>query len=388
MIPRGGHHDDAASDDGSGMTLLAAFVLGVAQAAATPAPTPVAAPPATAAPAPAPADRRSVLRTLVVAPGETVASALCVGCGIVVRGRVLGDSIAILGGVEVLGESGTGGADDVLAIGGAVHLGPSAKAPASLVSLGGPVQIDPGAAASYDVDSLPWLHLPGQRRVFAEGAVCLAGFVLSVVLAGAALVRARGIAARDAALRRAPLARGLLGFALVSAYGCLMVNGEGLGRFEDVLQAAAGLGLLAAGVPGSTGVASVLGSGLARLAGQRLHAGWRSAALGAVALGDLGGLHPADARTPRGIASTELVRDVCRRLAEAGWRPASVDVTVVAARPRLGDHLDGMAKAIASMLGIDRSAVNVKASTGNLDGDDGAGRSISAVAIAMVSRLR
>jgi 2-C-methyl-D-erythritol 4-phosphate cytidylyltransferase/2-C-methyl-D-erythritol 2,4-cyclodiphosphate synthase len=112
------------------------------------------------------------------------------------------------------------------------------------------------------------------------------------------------------------------------------------------------------------------------------------ALLGAGALGDLGRLFPADARTPRGIASTELVRAVCLRLARAGWRPGSVDVTVIAARPRLGDHLDAMADAIAKVIGVDRSAVNVKASTGNLDGADGAGRSISAVAIAMVSRLR
>ena len=111
------------------------------------------------------------------------------------------------------------------------------------------------------------------------------------------------------------------------------------------------------------------------------------ALLGAGALGDLGRLFPADARTPRGIASTELVRAVCHRLAEAGRRPASVDVTVIAARPRLGDHLDAMAGSIAAAIGLDRTAVNVKASTGNLGGAEGAGRSISAVAIAMVSRL-
>jgi 2-C-methyl-D-erythritol 4-phosphate cytidylyltransferase/2-C-methyl-D-erythritol 2,4-cyclodiphosphate synthase len=112
------------------------------------------------------------------------------------------------------------------------------------------------------------------------------------------------------------------------------------------------------------------------------------ALLGAGALGDLGRHFPADARTPRGIASTELVRAVCRLLADAGRRPASVDVTVIAARPRLGDHLDAMADSIAAVIGVDRTAVNVKASTGNLEGAEGAGRSISAVAIAMVSRPR
>ena len=112
------------------------------------------------------------------------------------------------------------------------------------------------------------------------------------------------------------------------------------------------------------------------------------ALLGASALGDLGRLFPADARTPRGIASSELVRTVLDRVVGAGWRPVSIDVTVIAARPRLGDQLDAMVSAIGQLLELDRSAVNVKASTGNLDGADGAGRSISAVAIATVARTR
>jgi len=112
------------------------------------------------------------------------------------------------------------------------------------------------------------------------------------------------------------------------------------------------------------------------------------ALLGAAALGDLGQQFPADARTPLGIASGELLRGVRRRLDEAGWRPTSVDLTVVAARPRLGPHLDAMREAICGLLGLDIGAVNVKASTGNLDGADGAGRSISAVAVAMVARTR
>jgi 2C-methyl-D-erythritol 2,4-cyclodiphosphate synthase len=43
-----------------------------------------------------------------------------------------------------------------------------------------------------------------------------------------------------------------------------------------------------------------------------------------------------------------------------------------------------MAEAIASALGLERAAVNVKASTGNLIGMEGAGRGISAQAIATV----
>ncbi len=112
------------------------------------------------------------------------------------------------------------------------------------------------------------------------------------------------------------------------------------------------------------------------------------ALLGATGLGDLGRLFPADDRTPRGIASGELIRAVHRRVGDAGWRPSSVDVTIVAARPRLWPYLDAMRDSIGALLGLDPSSVNVKASTGNLDGADGAGRSISAVALAMVARTR
>ena len=112
------------------------------------------------------------------------------------------------------------------------------------------------------------------------------------------------------------------------------------------------------------------------------------ALLGASGQGDLGRLFPADARTKPGIASTEILSEVRRRLEAAGWRPAGVDVTVIAARPRLGAHLDLMRNSIAGLLGVVPSSVNVKASTGNLDGAEGAGRSISALAIAMVEAIR
>ena len=108
------------------------------------------------------------------------------------------------------------------------------------------------------------------------------------------------------------------------------------------------------------------------------------ALLGAAGLGDLGRLFPADASTPRGIASSELLSEVVARLEAAGLAPVSVDLTVVAARPRLAAHLDGMREAIAALLGLAPGDVDVKASTGNLLGTEGAGRGVSAQALAVV----
>ena len=112
-----------------------------------------------------------------------------------------------------------------------------------------------------------------------------------------------------------------------------------------------------------------------------------SALLGAAALGDLGDLHPPDERTPRGAASSVFVRDAVARLAGAGWRPAAVDVTIRAGRPRLAGSAPAMRSAIAALLGIDEAGVSIKLSTGNLSGDAGAGRVIEADAVATVAAM-
>ena len=111
------------------------------------------------------------------------------------------------------------------------------------------------------------------------------------------------------------------------------------------------------------------------------------ALLGAAGLGDLGRLFPADATTPRGISSETLLGDVVARLSEAGLAPATVDLVIIGARPKLGARLDTMRSTIAGLLGVDEAAINVKASTGNLAGDEGAGRSISARAVATLRSL-
>jgi len=110
------------------------------------------------------------------------------------------------------------------------------------------------------------------------------------------------------------------------------------------------------------------------------------AILGAVGAGDLGRLAPADERTPRGVASATLLELAIARAAEAGWRPAGVDVTIVGARPRLGAHLEAMRARLAELVALPADRVSVKASTGNLQGVEGEGRAIAAEAVATLVR--
>ena len=111
------------------------------------------------------------------------------------------------------------------------------------------------------------------------------------------------------------------------------------------------------------------------------------ALLGATGSGDLGRLFPAGDEATAGIASSRLLSDVVAHLAEGGWRPRQADLLIVAARPWLGgERLDAMRDVIAGLLGLDPAAVSVRASSGNLDGPEGAGRSISATALVSVLR--
>jgi 2-C-methyl-D-erythritol 4-phosphate cytidylyltransferase/2-C-methyl-D-erythritol 2,4-cyclodiphosphate synthase len=113
-----------------------------------------------------------------------------------------------------------------------------------------------------------------------------------------------------------------------------------------------------------------------------------NALLGAAGLGDLGRIFPPGPSTPAGIASRDLVAECLRQVRAAGFAPLSVDVTIIGARPRLGARLPEMRDAIAGLLALSADCVNVKASTGNLAGWEGAGRGISARAVAVVGEAR
>jgi len=110
------------------------------------------------------------------------------------------------------------------------------------------------------------------------------------------------------------------------------------------------------------------------------------ALLGAAGLGDLGTVFPAGSETRRGIAGSELLAGELDRVRASGQEPRSVDVTIVGARPRLAGRLDAMRAAIATLLDLTPDRVDVKASTGNLDGMEGAGRGITAHAVAVLER--
>jgi 2-C-methyl-D-erythritol 4-phosphate cytidylyltransferase / 2-C-methyl-D-erythritol 2,4-cyclodiphosphate synthase len=106
-----------------------------------------------------------------------------------------------------------------------------------------------------------------------------------------------------------------------------------------------------------------------------------NALLGAAGLADIGHLFPPEAKASRGIDSSRIVSRALEEAAAAGWRPVAVSVTVAGARPKYGSaRLRAMAEALAGLLGLAAEAVSVHAISGNLSGDEGAGRVIRATA--------
>ena len=87
------------------------------------------------------------------------------------------------------------------------------------------------------------------------------------------------------------------------------------------------------------------------------------ALLGAAGLGDIGRHFPDTDPQYKGADSLKLLEIVGRKVAEAGCHISNIDVTMIAQKPKLKDHIPAMQRNIAGALNIDPSRVNVKATT-------------------------
>ena len=87
------------------------------------------------------------------------------------------------------------------------------------------------------------------------------------------------------------------------------------------------------------------------------------ALLGAAGLGDIGRHFPDTDPKYKGADSRVLLRHVVKLVMEHGYRISNVDVTMIAQKPKLKDHIPQMVKNIAADLEIAENRVNVKATT-------------------------
>ncbi len=110
------------------------------------------------------------------------------------------------------------------------------------------------------------------------------------------------------------------------------------------------------------------------------------AMLGAAGMGDIGTLFPETDEKFKDIDSKRLALDVRDKLLEQRWLIANVDVIIHIEKPRLEKFKGQIKRCIASLLGIDFNAVNVKAKTNEGLGPVGEGEAIAATAVVLIKR--
>lgn len=105
------------------------------------------------------------------------------------------------------------------------------------------------------------------------------------------------------------------------------------------------------------------------------------ALLGGANLGDLGRHFPDRDPATEGVASRTLLERTVALVREAGFRPTSADVTIIAERPTLTPYMPSMSSELSAVLG---TVVSVKATTSEGIGALGRGEGIGATAVVLL----
>lgn len=108
------------------------------------------------------------------------------------------------------------------------------------------------------------------------------------------------------------------------------------------------------------------------------------ALLGAAALGDIGKHFPDTDPAFEGADSLKLLEETARLVKKEGYKVGNVDATVIAQRPKLAAYIPEMRENISKALGVEKSRVNVKATTEEHLGFTGEGLGISAQAVCLL----
>jgi 2-C-methyl-D-erythritol 2,4-cyclodiphosphate synthase len=108
------------------------------------------------------------------------------------------------------------------------------------------------------------------------------------------------------------------------------------------------------------------------------------AILGALGDGDLGRHFPSSDESLRGIDSRVLLGRVVDRMADRGYRVASLDATVIAQAPRLAPHQKAMHESLAEAVHGALDRVNLKVTSTDGLGAIGRAEGIAALAVVLL----
>ncbi len=139
----------------------------------------------------------------------------------------------------------------------------------------------------------------------------------------------------------------------------------GIGSDQHRYQAGSGIILGGVNIPAEYAV-------IAHSDGDVLLHAVTDALLGAVSGGDIGELFADTQEENRGRDSRDFVAAACKLAGEKGYEVVNIDSVIQAERPKLSMYKQEIVNSIATMLGVAREAVSVKAKTA--EGMDALGR--------------
>jgi len=111
------------------------------------------------------------------------------------------------------------------------------------------------------------------------------------------------------------------------------------------------------------------------------------ALLGALALGDIGRHFPDSSAEFENIDSRILLRQVVKSLSDRQYEISNADMTIIAQIPKMSPHIEAMRACLANDLKINKSQVNIKATTTEKMGFTGREEGIAAHAVVCIQSL-
>jgi len=109
------------------------------------------------------------------------------------------------------------------------------------------------------------------------------------------------------------------------------------------------------------------------------------AILGALALGDIGQHFPDSDPDYKNMPSGDILQRVASILEKNNFVIGNIDTAIIAEEPKIYPFRDKMVENIANILGVDRSKINVKATTNEGVGSIGKGDAIAAYAVVILT---
>jgi 2-C-methyl-D-erythritol 2,4-cyclodiphosphate synthase len=110
------------------------------------------------------------------------------------------------------------------------------------------------------------------------------------------------------------------------------------------------------------------------------------AVLGAIAEGDIGKHFPDTDPEFKDADSAKLLTHVWKIVKEKGYQLGNIDCTIIAEKPKMAPHINGMRERIAELLEAEVSQVNVKATTTEKLGFTGRGEGIASLATVLLTK--